>query len=1512
MSSNNPFSCWLSSIITVSADQRYRHHFLSEQCDKQAIIFEELKVYVQRAHEDAKSRLRKLDGYTLDPLNFFTSQDPVRRNRYPEALHIDDLKGCFGEVLAGLVAEHFSPFGIDEWKVPAFLFRFHLPAFQRLEQLSPSREEAKKVPGRPGDDCLAFQMDTKGDIVRLLYCEAKCTASDKPGDRISDAHKKVSNVEIVDISQLIDVLLDKEDPDARRWIWALRQLRDKIGISKCERYDLVNYVCNHQPKRLPLDQPHKSYTASRKLEAVEIHLCDVEDLIRKVYDKNEEDVPVISTIPLVKNEMDTKPDNKTIGLAQRIRGQFAGTHFPPSLAKLYSQHKLLSADQRELSGWQTSDTAEWLSNAVRLIDAGFIEREAGNRSWSENIWRAGEILEWLSHPELNIDEYPLRLLSAAAYQLAGYPARARGLLNHELTEGNESLLLYFLLKADLSHLFGQVVQYWRSNRSTEARTISDTAISEDERSGFTEELQSKIVKETAKSLGILCAEMRWGEEPRLRVALEQLTNIGKVFLHTDIPYSWLLAKLCAEVAYVYAANSMRPHLSALAQGLNAEGKETLERYLRHRYRKNKSLAWPSQMRGIEQLAKGGSFALCTPTGSGKTTVAEIAIMQSLFAALSEGETELNTSAPLALYLVPSKALATEVESGLSSAFRNLKVPPIIVTSLYGGTDWGPTDTWFALDQPTVLICTYEKAEALIRFLGPQFLKRVSLIILDEAHFIQFDGNMAKLRNAENRSLRLEAMSIRLLTYLEQYQKNGKVIALSAVASGVKGMLARWIAGRTDAAPVETSYRSTRQLVGRLECLPDRGFKIYNDWLDGAMLHMRGNPESDVPYIPHPLPACPPLPKWENKSANHGSEKHLRSFLLWAAIHMASPEREGHQGAVLVSVTQYVSSYAKDFLELLTLMEEKAANLPLFESPLELPRFFQPPTDPKKQELWENCLQSCDDYFGKKSVEYRLLQKGIVVHHGKMPGLLARFLIKLIDKRVVHLVLATSTLSDGVNLPFETILIPSLQRRESLISNREFGNLIGRAGRPGFGTEGRSLVLLDASDVGNARNQYKKLLAGFHQSDSEQREILASPLAALLSQIQKQWSSLSGTNDHQDFLSWLEQTAPLSREGNPGENLEAIQALDSLDGILLSMIVEIEQLTNEELSADQLEQHLIQIWQRSFAYYSTQQERILREIFIVRGIALKKSIYQQSFLRRRLYHTSMPPRSGNQLLNLHPDLKEYLKTGEGFARWTSLEDRFNYVREVVDRLRIIPSLKIDEAIGKESKRVTWDSILHWWLAPNLAGNKPSDSSEWFDYVSNNFIYRLNWGLGSVVSLALDDVSDGNVTETSETSWENWSRTGLPWIVLWLKELITWGTLEPVAAYLLAKGIDITRTEAEKRAKLYYSEQPSSTSADELLNVLTIREWAMKFSKQEQYQSSTLPDMNVHLERDFSGFPGKQWRVVPVEDGDEISWFDPGGFSLAHCRKPERWHASYMDTYDFRLDPQKKKVWSMSYV
>jgi superfamily II helicase len=82
-----------------------------------------------------------------------------------------------------------------------------------------------------------------------------------------------------------------------------------------------------------------------------------------------------------------------------------------------------------------------------------------------------------------------------------------------------------------------------------------------------------------------------------------------------------------------------------------------------------------------------------------------------------------------------------------------------------------------------------------------------------------------------------------------------------------------------------------------------------------------------------------------------------------------------------------------------------------------------------------------------------------VHHGKMPGLLARRLKTVIDRGDVRVIIATSRLSEGVNIPVNFLLIPSVYRGTNVLSLQEFTNLIGRVGRPGVATEGSALVVL---------------------------------------------------------------------------------------------------------------------------------------------------------------------------------------------------------------------------------------------------------------------------------------------------------------------------------------------------------------------------------------------------------------------------------------------------------------------
>ena len=72
-----------------------------------------------------------------------------------------------------------------------------------------------------------------------------------------------------------------------------------------------------------------------------------------------------------------------------------------------------------------------------------------------------------------------------------------------------------------------------------------------------------------------------------------------------------------------------------------------------------------------------------------------------------------------------------------------------------------------------------------------------------------------------------------------------------------------------------------------------------------------------------------------------------------------------------------------------------------------------------------------------------------------------------------------------------------------------------------------------------------------------------------------------------------------------------------------------------------------------------------------------------------------------------------------------------------------------------------------------------------------------GLGSIIGLLLDAGEGEQPIRALEIG--DWPRSGLPWIAFWIKELITWGTLEPVAAFLLARetrSIDRKRKQTRK--------------------------------------------------------------------------------------------------------------------
>jgi POLQ-like helicase len=115
--------------------------------------------------------------------------------------------------------------------------------------------------------------------------------------------------------------------------------------------------------------------------------------------------------------------------------------------------------------------------------------------------------------------------------------------------------------------------------------------------------------------------------------------------------------------------------------------------------------------------------------------------------------------------------------------------------------------------------------------------------------------------------------------------------------------------------------------------------------------------------------------------------------------------------------------------------------------------LDPPSSVSDAEEIGRLVHLIQGNFGKESTLAHAARLGVFVHHGNTPHGIRLAIEYAMQHELIKLVVCTSTLAQGVNLPIRYLIVSGINQGADRIKTRDFQNLVGRAGRAGMHTEG---------------------------------------------------------------------------------------------------------------------------------------------------------------------------------------------------------------------------------------------------------------------------------------------------------------------------------------------------------------------------------------------------------------------------------------------------------------------------
>jgi superfamily II DNA/RNA helicase len=423
--------------------------------------------------------------------------------------------------------------------------------------------------------------------------------------------------------------------------------------------------------------------------------------------------------------------------------------------------------------------------------------------------------------------------------------------------------------------------------------------------------------------------------------------------------------------------------------------------------------WPAQhLLGERGLYRGISAVVQMPTSAGKTRALDLIIRGAFYSSRTS----------LAIVVAPFRALCEEIRQSSSRAFSG---ESINVDEL-SDVQQADFDLDIFLSRQQVLVMTPEKCLYLLRH-NPEMADSLGLLIYDEGH--QFDSG--------RRGVTYEL----LLTSLKQaVPETTQTVLISAVLNNAQ-VIGDWLLG----APAT--------VVSGATLLPMTRALAFVSWLDTrGRLEFTDPSDPDIGefFVPRIIEQQT-LNRFPRERTNRVFPEHQSTSIgLFLALKVAESG-----GVALFAGTKPTASA----------MVKKAVEV--YQRGFDVPS----PANFSDADEIARLVRQNEANLGEVAASSQAAQLGVFSHHGNTPHGIRLAVEYAMKEGLARVVVCTSTLAQGVNLPIRYLIVTSAMQGSERIKTRDFHNLLGRAGRAGMHTEG-TVIFSDPNifDLRNSRNE----------------------------------------------------------------------------------------------------------------------------------------------------------------------------------------------------------------------------------------------------------------------------------------------------------------------------------------------------------------------------------------------------------------------------------------------------------